>query len=414
MSERPPAKALATLERRLVRFLIATPELQDAFAKPLRPTKMHLFALRASNWCCPGWKLRRGFRVDLEVLNRPEAEVQETTVSPGLPTASKVSSDDISRIPSVEVRAVTQRPGDDGHAIAGRPLSSVGALEDLHTLSESLSPLKRRKSRPEVLQGTAAAGVGTGSIGLPAKPVFLRRTSASAIGKTDSLTLAHQAMTPRRKPNLLEPNQKRLNVWASPATPDPGRVLAQKRYASLGTVMNRNFHDNEEVANECGNGHQHPTVLSKGPFQASLRAPLQAPAVAPAPVENKAADEVEAGHGPNAFYDERRRGSRLFPEGSRLLSRCRRGGMDGLARTKKRASKGRRGAKGAAFCLDCRGTASCEAERTKESRESRESKASNQSQHPRAERGFETQSQGGDEEAEVAWFQCEVSVGHLL
>ncbi|CAO1624649.1 unnamed protein product [Parajaminaea phylloscopi] len=398
-----PVKLRPATERKLVQFLISTEELQDAFSKPLRATRMHIFTQRKADWACAGWKIRRGFGLKLEHLVVPPADIARPVEQPD--SESSPPADCVVRTGSTpgphKGRLVPQTQRNE-------PVFSQG--DDLNALSECLSPLKKRVGQPSVgpnSRPTHALSSQTGH------NVQRSATSRPALGslRTSSFTSSGLALassgtalpplaalaTPAKR---LGPAPKRLAVWASPATPRPRPALfslPQKVAKPMGSRWQSVTHNQGKGSGSCSDDDDDDDEDDEDDDDA----PVLRPGIAPIPSNGVTCNPLPRQTAPGVVADERPRGSRLFPPSSdpakslllrnRKLKSPREREASASETSSLASSQGRprRKVKGAAFSLDCSG-------------DDFEMVAPASSRVPAS---------GADER--VCWFQCEVSVKHL-
>lgn len=378
-------KILSTLEQRLVRFLIATEELQEALAHTLRPTKMHIFALKREGWRAEGWKIRRGFRVQMgRVWGEAKVEDERKGAGEGIGDKTKAGrngSEDGTLQPSVP--ASTQH--DAGPS--GRPASTstpAQVEEDVGVLSEALSPLKKRRRPPLIARTSSSYSAnGPGPTSGMRHPSVQSPTPFSPVVKTPKVKTIKLTETPKASAGG-------QLLWS----PQPAAALRRLALTEVGGTNSR--------------------ALTMGSDEAAtapptLGAAASASALSPPPSVPLTNGDLSSG----SITDSRPPGSRLLPPGkdpnksllarSRIISRGgakgnlanEAGGQSSPSATTRRSKP--KGPKGAAFIIDCSGGTTI-------------SSSSDAASPSRPRLGFESLGERGEALPGWQWYQCEVTV----
>lgn len=307
-----PSKALANLERKLVRFLISTDELQQSFEKQLRPTKMHILTYRSKDWACPGWRMRRGFKVDLRGVFPPDMTAEEEKDEPATNGPAADASVGVTPRPDPMPsgnEGITTAMQSDGNGIESHPGASLSATshaadEDINVLSQALSPLKKRT--------------------FPPRPTLLSRTSS---GFSLGSRVVDSANTPRRRPqNVATPRPRPFSIWASPGVVDsPVSKAASQR----SRVEQSDRTVQEQAARlpfsalRNANGPYERSESTEAPSLAQPRAPTASPGNTPKPsLLSKHMRRIGTKEGAGGDTGRRPVAKRKFPKGAAFCLDC--------------------------------------------------------------------------------------------
>ncbi|PWN24575.1 hypothetical protein BDZ90DRAFT_263122 [Jaminaea rosea] len=352
---------------------------------------MHIFALKREGWTAEGWKIRRGFRVQMgRVWGEAKVEDERKGAGEGMGDKTKADrngSEDGTLQPSVP--ASTQPEAGP----SGRPASTstpAQVEEDVGVLSEALSPLKKRRRPPLIARTSSSYSAnGPGPTSGMRHPAVQSPTPFSPVVKTPKVKTIKLTETPKASAG------DQL-LWS----PQPAAALRRLALTKVGGTNSRALTMGSDEA-------------ATAPSSLGAAASASASASASALSQSASAPLTNGDLSSGPITDSRPPGSRLLPPGkdpkksllarSRIVSRGgakgnlanEAGGQSSPSATTRRSKP--KGPKGAAFIIDCSGGTTT-------------SSSSDAAPPSRPRLGFESLGERGEALPGWQWYQCEVAV----